>query len=485
MQTITGEVPPPSMGQSATLLDGSRIVMFGGVGKDGVSSSNLRVLSRTIDGDWHWTSPDLSTSEITSPNRAWHTATLAENGVLVIAFGLDGLTGETADDVFFLKTTDSSSGWQWSRSNPSAMNTPPPATSPEEPSSAVYTPNSHVLVNVAADGDSDAITPAALDPSVALNAMAAAQTPLALTRPERSDLVTASDDSYETDNTSEISSTHSTRSPSRTPQSPASSAPPSSEEVPATTTKTSVIAGSVTAAFVAALLAGAAALYVRRRASTQTGEQSRGEKDEIDSSNVPPVSQLLYTRAAPKRMLSLGSAFSVRTVRNIHDVQDGLTFERVTGREASDALDYDNHVDEFGRLSPSSDSATVLGPTAQDMTHASSSDSSETRASVASYPFLTSVPRNDELSSQNSHEGHDLGLMNMLRSRSGESLDSGRSLTPQLQPQFTRWPSSIDFVEDSEEMHHARPSIDVTDHNVPNPFDDFNEVSHRDDVFSL
>lgn len=466
---MVGEVPPSRMGHSAVQLEDSRIVIFGGVGEDGSASSTLRILSRDTNGAWSWMAPDTSTSEGTSPSRAWHTATRAGNGVLVIAFGLDGITGETADDVIFLKTTETSSGWQWSRTNPLASDTSAiSSTLATDPAASVYTPDSRALVDANPDSSSqgDSSGPE-LTPTIAVNAMAAAQTSLALTRPERSDVATADsdEDAYQTEVAELSSSTRSSLKPSRTPESPASSAPASSSDAPAPTSKSSVIAGTVTAAFVVALVAGAAALYVRRRASSQGPEKTGADTDQPEPS-VPPVSQLLYTRAAPKRMLSLGSAFSVNTMRNIHDLQseNDLTFERVTGREAREA------VDEFGRLSPSSDTATVLGPTAHAMSHVSSADSAETQASVASYPFLTSVPRATELASEQSHEGYDLGL-NMLRSRSIASTESGRTLTPQ----FERWPSSID-VSHSMDVHGARSNIDIAEHNAPDPFDDFHAV---------
>lgn len=456
------------MGHSAVILDDSRIVVFGGVGEDGVAASKLRILSQRSDGDWHWTAPDVSTSETSSPSRAWHTATLANNGIIVIAFGLDGITGDTANDVYFLKTTDTAAGWQWFHSNPLIASV---TTTTENASSSVYTPNQRVLVNAAA-GDSVSASSAdsLAEPSMAVNAMAAGQTSLALTRPEVPLYATA-DSSYETQedySTSSkpyISSSSISRS-SRTPAASATTASQDSAQAPAS--KGSVIAGTVTAAFVAALLAGAAALYVRKRAASQGDDKTNGDPDTTEP-GVPPVSQLLCTRAAPKRMLSLGSAFSVHTSRNMHDIQSGLTFERVTGREAREA------VDEFGRLSPSSDSATVLGPTAHAMTHASSADSAETQASVASYPFLTSVPRAAELSSQNSHEGNqDMNTgLNLIRSRSiGSDASDGT-----IMPQFARWPSSINVSDGRDEMQQARPSIDIADHTGPNPFDDFHAVS--------
>lgn len=458
-ESATGRVPPSSIGHSATLLEDSRIVVFGGVKDNGAPSSELRLLSRTAQGGWCWTAPDVWTGEVTSPSRAWHTATLANDGLIVYAFGLDGSTGETAYDLYFLRTSGSDTGWQWYRTNPAAIDAILSRPTSQASDIPVYTGNAHVVLNAGADdGKSDPLSSqAVLDPSIARNAMAAAQTPLLLSRPERSHAVTASDSDAETEIVSPSSSyTDKTLAPTRPPESPASSELPSSADTASTTTtKSSVIAGTVTAAFVAALLAGAAALYVRRRASQHPNGKSASDTDQVHS-GIPPVSQLLYTRVAPKRMLSLGSTLSDHTVRNLHNLHaDGITFERVTRREAGDAVDFD----EFGRLSPSSDSATVRGPTAQAMTHASSADSAESQASVASYPFLTSVARNTDSSSQSSHEeGHiDLGS----------------------QPQFSRWPSSSPGGtdgDDGEESRGVRSSIDVTDESTSSPFDDFHAV---------
>lgn len=467
-QSVTGEVPPSAMGHSAIPLEDSRIVVFGGVGEDGIATSKLRVLSLTGDGIWTWSAPDVSTSDILSPKRAWHTATLVNDGVIVTAFGLDGNTGKTANDILFLKTTDTTAGWKWTRSNPFASDSTP-AT---DAFTAVYTPNSRVLVNAAAGNDEEPVSSSVnnIEPSVAQHAMAAGRTSLALTRPEFP-YVATTEASYETEaEYTASSSAYIASSATRSTHVPAASASSASQDSqPAS--KSSVIAGTVTAAFVVALIAGAAALYVRKRASAQAADKGTAEMDSTDPS-APPVSQLLYTRAAPKRMLSLGSAFSVHTTRNLHDMHDGLTFERVTAREARDA------VDEFGRLSPTSDTATVLGPTAHAMTHASSADSSETQASVASYPFLTSVPREAELTSANSHEGHDLGL-NLIRSYSAGSQESTETITPQ----FARWPSSIDVLDTRDEITQARPSIDIAEHTRLNPFDDFNAVSFSNSLF--
>lgn len=463
IQSVSGEVPPPTMGHSATLLQDSRIVVLGGVGEEGVVSSLLRVLSLDMDGKWTWRAPEVSTSEVASPKRAWHTSTLVNDGVIVTAFGLDGDTSETSNDVLFLKTTDTTSGWQWSRSNPLASSVSPTI----DASASVYTPNGRVLANSQATEDTSAGVD--VQPSVAQNAMAAARTSLALTRPEFPYVATTEEphDTQAEYTTSEAYSTSSVSRSSHVPSASTSKSSSSQNQGDQPATKGSVIAGTVTAAFVAALLAGAAALYVRKRASAQDADKAQIDADTSEP-GAPPVSQLLYTRAAPKRMLSLGSAFSIHTTRNIHDIQDGITFERVTAREARDA------VSEFGRLSPSSDTATILGPTAHAMTHASSADSAETRASVASYPFLTSVPRESELTSQNSHEGYDLGL-NLIRSRSIESQESAGTVTPQ----FARWPSSLDPPELQDELRQARPSIDIAEHSSSNPFDDSHAVSPK------
>jgi hypothetical protein len=459
------------MGHSATALNDGRIVVFGGVGEQGTPLPKTYILEISSDSSWHWSVPDVSNSIITSPARAWHSATLAEDGVIVVAFGLDGATGETVEDIYFLRTSPTMENWRWSESNPLALAA---SLTNADSVTSVYTPNSRVLVNVAADDGISNYPPATIDPAAMQRPMAAA-TSLALTRPTLHDaLETGSPegDDYLGPNTSSASSSsHMSASLySKAVASDTNARPSSGSSSTTTSSKTSVIAGTVTAAFVAALAIGAAALYVRRRASAQNTEKSVGGAggDSADS-GAPPVTQLLYTRAAPKRMLSLGSAFSVQTSESMSELHHGgITFERVTGTEASEA------VDEFGKLSPRSDTATIRGPTAHGMSHTSSADSMETTASVASYPFLTSVPRALDATSQDSHGGGDLGL-NLLGIR---SVDDEVVKTPQ----FTRWPSSFDSVDAQAGSNQTRSLSGNPTHN---PFDDFHQVRAASRVFCL
>jgi hypothetical protein len=156
----------------------------------------------------------------------------------------------------------------------------------------------------------------------------------------------------------------------------------------------------VTGAFVLAIVAGMAGLYFRRRASASAKEADSADNEKEESA--PPVSEMLYTRQAPRRMLSLGSTASYKSGRTSGYVEKSASQEGRLSRDpafmplsVSEALEA---VDEFGRLSPLKPSghrkrATLTErPVIEHMLSSSSLASEDSRASVAEYPFLTSVP---------------------------------------------------------------------------------------------
>lgn len=401
-QKIDGIAPQPRLGLTAAALLDGRVVVHGGAGSDGTSTADVYVLDTSTPAKWAWHQPTLGAA---GPGRAWHTSTLTDNGVLVFAYGLDSVTGETKDDIHFLQTTDSLKDWSWSTSNPLAV---------------AGSVKGHVLPN--ASGAAQPKVLAQTDAEFLNNTLPVPYNPKAAlvgslpggNDPNGDEASSASEQPVPSSTSPAVA--HSTAvlsaaAPETTDSGSAaspftgSSADASTAADTAPTTSTEVIAGSVTAAFLLALAAGAVGLYMRRKAS-KSAEAAPSMAEADDSA--PPVSHLLYTRQAPRRTLSLGSSIrsnrekSAASRRLGHRHQPSESFEPISEQEARET------VDEFGRLglvSPQEPGFSLrqeteadahrrialLSGSRPDLQHAASSDSMHSQASVASYPFLGSM----------------------------------------------------------------------------------------------
>lgn len=409
-QKVGGTPPEPRLGLTATALLDGRVVIHGGVGADGSSTPDVYVLDASVPTQWSWSQPSLSSSSTPGPGRAWHTATLTSEGVIVFAYGLDSVTGETKDDINFLQTTDSLENWLWSNSNPLTVagSVNPhilPASSQVTQPKVLAQSDTSFLNDTAPrphnpKADMAGSLPGGNDPNGDEVSSDYSQVPTSATgatSPARQ----ASD--TQTSTLAQASSSDSVTSPFTGSDKENAG---TSDATQGSSTK--IIAGSVTAAFLLALGAGAVGLYMRHR-NAKTAEEGQAMR-EADN-GAPPVSHLLYTRQAPRRTLSLGSSIrsnrekSTASRRQGHRHQPSESFQPITEYEAREA------VEEFGRLGQLSPqkpgftlheesdadahrrTAVLVGlATRPDIRQAASSDSMHSQASVASYPFLGSVP---------------------------------------------------------------------------------------------
>lgn len=512
---IGGDVPSPRMGHSATGLPNGQVLLYGGTGHDNVTGGTTDTalaegqqalyLLDTTAPTWSWSLANLSTSSLASPPRAWHTATLVNDTVILVAFGLDLVKDDVSGEIFFLSfehdQVSNVTEWTWSADNPlapravvgwgellaseyagemaaqvqeeSAASPLPLKLAPRQflSDNTSQRPNNPKSAALADTFPSDPIplerntlsTVTSEAPSQTIETSAG--TPLAIpsssqphnevshaTSPSASMIVSsASQTSFFSTSTSQSSIPPSTTtSEAAATQGEATSG--RSEAGITSTSHTSVIAGCVTAAFILALAAGLVTYCVRRR----SGRKDKGNRNELPpgftmmsspngnhtgDGQLPPVS-LLHTKTVPRRMLSLGSTASIATSRGTILADDTQPYGPSRYRGENPFED----VDEFGRMAAPPDAqkyrtqhpdpAMSLAPTAGPYLRlpplAHTSDSSSIRstsesmgeASVASYPFLTSLPMLGSSSfisapSSSSHYSHETDDMTNASSRKG------------------------------------------------------------------
>lgn len=414
----TSFVPSPRMGHTAVSLSDGRIIVHGGTGMSSSFNDTLLVLD-TQSSPWHWLKPNLTRASLPNPNRAWHTATLVEDDIVVYAYGLDTATKQTSDKLFFL-IENKVGEWTWSQSNPLATqlkglvgavagsgNGENGLAAPHSKSvtadSAIISPDVQAVIQAAQHF---------------LNNTSARVVNPKATEVEASSSVGNANSNKGATNTYSLvvhrSSTASVSSnkaptsivamPSSTDFSVASSSTAllsSSDDLGSTsdssTAHSKVIAGAVSTIVVLAAAAGLAGLYFRRKAAAT--EDAIRQKEE-PREGVPPISELLYTRKVPRRMLSLGSTLSARTgpgfnhrIGSVVSAVNPEAFGQIGENDEDDPFNPRSEtINEFGGLtSPSSLPKSDLPMPV--MSHTSTSlTSNRSQTSVASYPFLTSFP---------------------------------------------------------------------------------------------
>lgn len=380
------------MGHSAVSLGDGRILVHGGVGARNQVVPASYILNPQ-DGNWTWTAVELADGSLNPPYRAWHSATTVKDNVVVIAFGMDAITGKTTDEIAFLSGHDST-GWTWSHKNPLYVPPAQTTTSTSPFSYSLWSPP-------ATSTSSAAVGPIINAPSepISYGAVAAPNQPS-----------TTSDDQL----TPTVSSIF-------------SSSNLGSSDAQQQASSSRIVGGTVGGIFAAAAAAGLISWYLRRKRSSDALVLASSE----DEKDAPPVTKLLYTRKVPQRVLSLGSDASVRTAAAF--VAHGAygSMDSANGSSSFRVIRPKSSIDEFGKIP-----GDVPAPQAVHIP-SSGSDASEHsgRDSVASYPFLGSVPirsngheRISSISATGSVSELGRTLLRSQSMRSSESSSSNNSL---------------------------------------------------------
>jgi Galactose oxidase, central domain len=350
----SGDTPAPRIGHVLIALPDGKLLLHGGIGMTSAATADSFLLD-TKQTPWTWSKTPLSTTSLPTPALAWHSAVLA-NDTVVVSYGLD-MNDQTATtrpgEVYFF--SDNGQGWTWA---------------------STYMPMAKA---------------------------AAAPNKVSSPNPPTPSSVVGSDSSH---------SVSSSPQPSKRPPVAAGQPNASSEASP-----TKTIAGALGGIFGAAILAGLAGLYFRRRAAAkgdkaaQLGPMNAGVR--LAAGCAPaPVSRLLFTRPVPRRILSLGSSASFQSTTQLvnHNPAVSASISRSSSFGSDMAavgagfargnlsFDYPGGqpsamMEQSGQhfLSRGHGYGVSAGPL-QAGVHRAGSQSTTGTASVTSYPFLTSFP---------------------------------------------------------------------------------------------
>ena len=335
----------------------------------------------------------MALSTMSTPARAWHTATRIIDGQIVIAFGLDDASGMS--EIMFLKS-NAAGAYAW---------TDRFAGLPLDIFDA-NAPNTLAILNPKS-GMTESALPISVNPSssvvpaVVLPTALATATPTSV--PSQAPLIPLASISFSPAADATPTSSSAPSAPSALSESTTSSAISEAESsainiaslgvmnaAQAAAKKTAIAAGSVGSVIAVIALAALVLFLLRRRLRKRN--EFPGRTPEMHSQSTftgPPVSTLLYTRPRPGRKLSLGSTASPR-------VQQQSTAGSHFGHEDpfSDFSQVD--VNEHGQLSPRDEARIAAPAEAVPSTFASIAST----ISAASYPFLGLIHRTESHESQ-------------------------------------------------------------------------------------
>lgn len=407
------------MGHVAIPLDSGAILIHGGLGLDRAPVADLHLLSPPSDSSssWSWTTLPPSALSLPSPSRAWHTATRVAGGTIVVAFGIDSNDGVPANEFFFL-TIDEAGLYTWNDTfegnAPASSIKIKVATSHLLHAPVIDNPKAYISTIVSPSVTTVVTYEPAVIPSSSFVVAWSSETP----SPDWSSSVVSSSPPPTTHTSPAIDLTPSSTAAlaaDRAARELAASRAEAAEEKKTTSIGASV--GAIAGLAVVLLLAG---FLVRRHLAKKRAANPPWPP----TFEAPFVSALLYTHAAPSRMLSLGSTLSAdsgRTKMQERDVGEmGMGPDPFTDAYA---------VNEVGQL--------VDHPIAVPEAAASPL----TDASVASRPYLTNIVRSSSQSS--------LGHTNSVRStRSTRSPTNAADIigVPAMPS-----PSAFDFLRPKKE----------------------------------
>ncbi|GAA5881282.1 hypothetical protein JCM1840_003844 [Sporobolomyces johnsonii] len=406
-KTVSGSVPTSRMGHTAVPLSSGSILIHGGLSSNHSPLADLHLLTpppvtslsefSTSSDPWTWTTLEISDDSMTSPSLAWHTATQIVGDTIVVAFGIDSITGEPSSNFWFLTVDESAGMYSWTDTfdgNAGAVAN----------AQATATVNSTSLVRRFAKKQLEVI----VNPKMS-TAVSRAYAPSETYAYADSASWTGAEETYDTaaaaaaaSTSSYIPASASSRS-SSTPAAIASATPDNKQNTSSSSSdKTTTIAASLGAIGGAVALLGVAAFLLRRRAARR-GEFSvpttlvMGSTGNGGNGTAPLVSTLMYTRPVQRRMLSLGSTISAVAPSEADSLPSSETATIGRGRGGRDAADQlgasqdpfsdDFTVNELGQLQRSNTSSTMR------------SLAGALKNSVQSIPFLSTVSRTSDPSS--------------------------------------------------------------------------------------
>ncbi|GAA6055024.1 hypothetical protein JCM3770_006699 [Rhodotorula araucariae] len=300
-QPVLNMSPSPRMGHVAVLLSSGSILVHGGFSSAHAVLSDMFLLSPSFSG-WTWTELVISDHSMPSPALAYHTATEVAGETIVVAFGIDGATSAPSDAFWFLAVDEVAGTYTWTDTFDGNADALVAASTNATASSASKFAKKAVdfVVNPKASTSTSA-------PYVQQTAAAAG----GYYGGYGGDAVAQSSASAWSSSTS-ITRTGvaSSAVPARSPTSAASS---DGEDDQPATPKSTIIGASIGAVGAAVAAAGLLFFLFRRRAAHAV--PSTPMMGSAGDGNAPFVSQLLYTRPAQARNLSLGSTLTALSPR--------------------------------------------------------------------------------------------------------------------------------------------------------------------------
>ena len=376
-QHINGQAPSARLGHSMTVIGDGSVLLHGGIGAHNAKVTPTYILTPK-DGNWTWSPAALDFGSEASPMRAWHSATSVSSNTVVVAFGLDVDTGKTSSDIRFLAKS-ATGGWKWSSENTLLKS----AASDEKVVSS-----SKVVSYTFAEVSSAPSTSTYVVP----------------------DYNPYTNDPY----TQTVSDAATPTPPGIFSQNNLGSADPAAQAA-----SSRIVGGTIGGIAAFAAVAGAIGWWLRSKRNNEEVQSAGAVIGDQSEKAAEPVSQLLYTRKVPRRMLSLGSMNSTSFTADAgYAANNGKSSFRLIRPAIT--------VTEFGgtAVDPAQPAPAIISTSMSDRGHNTGRDS------VASYPFLRSVPINhgDSSSCEGSAEsanGH--GASMLARSQSMEGSDSDSS----------------------------------------------------------
>ncbi|GAA5839048.1 hypothetical protein JCM9279_002576 [Rhodotorula babjevae] len=306
-QSVVNLAPAPRMGHASVLLASGSILIHGGLSSAHNVLADLFLLSSSTSG-WTWTQLVTSDHSEASPALAYHSATQIVGGTIVVAFGIDGATSAPSGDFWFLTVDEDAGTYTWTDSfggNADAVAALEADAAATTTFAAKFSKKTfEVVANPKAQTSSAAVETVA--PSLGAYGPPESEAPI-------------SAPGY-TPSSSSRSSPRTTSSPS------AAATAVSASDTNESPTPQSTIIGASLGAIGAVAAAGLLFFLVRRRAAQQgtraPSSPVMGAASRTDGAAPPLVSQLMYTRRAQARNMSLGSTLSALSPRAL-DVDEG------------------------------------------------------------------------------------------------------------------------------------------------------------------